>query len=36
MFVEGTSGVTVEGEEIVPENFDSVQRLVRYTRLKMG
>ena len=36
MFVEETFGITVEDEEIVPENFDSIQRLARYTRLKMG
>ena len=36
MFVEGTFAITVEDEEIVPENFDSVQRLARYVRLKTG
>lgn len=36
MFVEETFGITVEDEEIVPENFDSVQQLARYARLKMG
>jgi acyl carrier protein len=36
MFVEDTFGITVEDEEIVPENFDSVQQLARYARLKMG
>jgi len=35
MFVEETFGITVEDEEILPENFDSVQQLARYTRLKM-
>ncbi len=34
MFVEETFNVTVEDEEIVPENFDSVQRLARYVQLK--
>jgi acyl carrier protein len=36
MFVEETFGVSVEDEEIVPENFDSVGRLARYVRPKMG
>jgi acyl carrier protein len=36
MFVEETFGITVEDEEIVPENFDSVQKLACYTRLKTG
>jgi acyl carrier protein len=36
MFVEETFGITVEDEEIVPENFDSVQQLARYVRLKTG
>ena len=36
MFVEETFGITVEDEEIVPENFDSVQKLARYARLKVG
>ena len=36
MFVEETFGITVEDEEIVPENFDSVQKLARYAKLKAG
>ena len=36
MFVEETFGITVEDEEIVPENFDSVERLARYVRLMVG
>ncbi len=36
MFVEETFGTTVEDEEIVPENFDSVEQLTRYVQLKMG
>ena len=36
MFVEETFGVTVEDEEIVPENFDSVERLARYVRPRVG
>ncbi|MFQ6101254.1 MAG: acyl carrier protein [Anaerolineae bacterium] len=35
MFVEETFGTTVEDEEIVPENFDSVEQLARYVRLKV-
>ena len=36
MFVEETFGFTVEDEEIVPENFDSVERLACYVRSKTG
>ncbi len=36
MFVEETFCITVEDEEIVPENFDTVQRLARYVQLKTG
>ncbi|RLC79677.1 MAG: acyl carrier protein, partial [Chloroflexi bacterium] len=36
MFVEETFGVTVEDEEILPENFDSVTQLARYVRVKTG
>jgi acyl carrier protein len=34
MFVEDTFNITVQDEEIVPENFDSVSRLAAYTRRK--
>ena len=36
MFVEETFGITVEDEEILPENFDSVAQLAQYVRLKTG
>jgi acyl carrier protein len=36
MFVEETFGVTVEDEDIVPENFDSVAQLAGYIRRKRG
>lgn len=36
MFVEENLDVTVEDEEIVPENFDSVTQLARYVRNKTG
>ncbi len=36
MFVEETFDVTVEDEEIVPENFDSVAQLAGYVRRKRG
>jgi acyl carrier protein len=36
MFVEETFGFAVEDEEIVPEKFDSVERLACYVRLKVG
>ena len=34
MFVEEAFGLTVEDEEIVPENFDSVAQLATYVRRK--
>jgi acyl carrier protein len=34
MFVGDTFGITVEDEELVPDNFDSVSRLASYIRLK--
>lgn len=34
MFVEEGFGVTVEDEDIVPENFDSVTQLAHYVRYK--
>ncbi|MGD1997040.1 MAG: acyl carrier protein [Anaerolineae bacterium] len=36
MFVEENFGISVEDEEIVPENFDSVTQLARYVRSKSG
>jgi acyl carrier protein len=36
MFVEETFSVTVEDEEIVPDNFDSVSRLAAYIRRKIA
>jgi len=36
MFVEETFNIVVEDEEIVPENFDSVEKLERYVGLKTG
>ena len=34
MFVEEEFGIQVQDEEIVPENFDSVERLEKYVRQK--
>ena len=34
MFVEETFSITVEDEEIVPEDFDSVAQLAAYIRRK--
>jgi acyl carrier protein len=34
MFVEETFNITVEDEDIVPENFDSVNCLAAYVRRK--
>lgn len=36
MLVEDTFGVTVEDEEIVPDNFDSVGRLAAYISRKIA
>ncbi|MDY7079043.1 MAG: acyl carrier protein [Chloroflexota bacterium] len=36
MFVEETFNTTVEDEEIVPDNFDSVELLAHYVRMKTG
>ena len=36
MFVEEQFGVQVDDEDILPENFDSVERLARYVRQKTG
>lgn len=35
MFVEETFGIEVPDEEILPENFDSVERLTRYVEAKL-
>jgi acyl carrier protein len=35
MFVEETFNIPVEDEEIMPENFDSVEQLARYVRTKV-
>jgi acyl carrier protein len=36
MFVEETFGIKVEDEEVLPDNFDSVERLQRYVETKLG
>ena len=36
MFVEETFGITVQDEEIVPQNFDSVSQLAAYVRHKLS
>ena len=33
-FVETSFGISVADEEIVPENFDSIERLTRYVNRK--
>jgi acyl carrier protein len=35
MFVEETFGIPVKDEEIVPENFDSVNQLARYVEAQV-
>lgn len=36
MFVEETFGISVQDEEIVPQNFDSVSQLAAYIRRKLA
>lgn len=36
MFVEETFGIRVEDEEIIPDNFDSVEKLSRYVERKQS
>jgi acyl carrier protein len=35
MFVEETFGVTVQDQDIVPDNFDSVSKLAAFVRRKL-
>jgi len=35
-FLEETFGITVEDEELIPENMDSVRSVVAYLSRKMG
>jgi acyl carrier protein len=34
-FIEETFGIRLEDEEIIPDNFDSVNRLVNYVNSKL-
>jgi len=36
VFVEENFGITVDDQEVVPENFDSVSSLAGYVRKKAG
>ena len=36
MFVEETFGITVQDEEIVPQNFDSVSQVAAYVQRKLA
>ena len=36
MFVEEAFGIEVQDEEVLPDNFDSVDRLARYVGMKTG
>ena len=36
MFIEETFGIQVEDEELIPENLDSVDRLVAFVEKKTG
>ena len=36
MFVEEAFGFEVDDEEVLPDNFDSVERLTRYVEQKKG
>jgi acyl carrier protein len=35
-FVDEKFGITVEDEELVPDNFDSINRIASYVRLKIS
>ena len=35
-FLEETFGITVEDEELIPENLDSIANVAQYLRKKMG
>jgi acyl carrier protein len=36
MFVENTCGVKIEPEEMVPENLDSINRVVQFVKRKVA
>lgn len=36
MFIEETYGISVDDDEIVPENLDSIANVVQYLERKMG
>ena len=36
LFVEDTFGISVDDQEITPDNFDSVSRLADFIRSKLG
>lgn len=36
MFVENTYGVKIEPEEMVPENLDSINRVVQFVKRKLA
>ncbi len=36
MWVEANFGVHVEDVEVLPENFDSIENLMRYAECKLG
>ena len=33
-YIEGEFGITIESEEIIPENFDSVEKLTKFVTTK--
>jgi acyl carrier protein len=35
MFVEEEFGITIDDNELIPDNFDSVSKLSRFTKSKM-
>ena len=35
-FIEETYGISVDDEELIPENLDSIANLVQYVRKKQG
>ena len=35
-FIEGTYGVKIKDEELIPENFDNVSRVAKFVEAKLG
>ena len=35
-FIEGTYGIKIQDEELIPENFDNVSRVAGFVQTKLG